>query len=1456
MASTSKKSPPQRVPTSGARVTRGRAAADRTHWQVNWWLLAATAAVFAVLLPAGYFWHAYQLKRHGTIFLSRARVSESDEQWNDAVLLIQRYLAIYPEDLEARVRLAKVYDHAADEAPAKIPAAERLFSIAVGLMPKQADLRVKHARRLMDLGRCTEALAEAQEALKITPDDSEALQWKALAGFGDARMRGDFSAGQTLVADFTAAIAAAAGTTAQMDLAIQLAEIYRHALTEPTENERRRLADEVVDKMVAENAARPGAWVLRYLYHLRNDGTAQDSDLDHALELDPQHLDAILQLTAADRDVAQKNPTAARERYQYVIAAHPDNARAYLGLARLQQSGKEHAETIATLERGVKAVGVNDQVSLQLALVSAYLSAGELDQADLAMTEAGSQLEQTERRVNRATSSRLRMELDSLRATWHIEKRQFPQAIATLRRVLSDSPRAVTKEDVARRAQLWMQLGYSYAALRHWDQAAMAFQEATALQPQVIAPQFAAAKAWQSAGRLDEAVREFRRAALRPDATEEVWAALVEAEIRQQVTNPAKSRDWGTVESNIREAQKRFPQSETVAALGMQVSDLVHGTHQAFTVMEKALADAPSNPAIAEQLMLAYEATGEPEKANEVLARFGKESSDATDVLLLRAALLLARNKNGEAKELLAEALRNAADTRQDKILFVLANVAMRMDDLEEATRILTELASRADRSEELLEMLADLALETRDLDKLVHWENELRQQEGSDGTLWRFYRAQRFINDTGDNVAARLADADTLAAEIIRSRPMWTMGKVVQGQIAQKRGQTERAIEAYRGAIQLGETRTFVREQLAVLLFTTGAIDELQEFLTELGDAVNRSQRLANIAISTRIRNGNSTDALQLARQQVERRPIDALSHVALGQALIAAGKTSEAAAAFRQATVVAPSDVKAWQALFGFWITENNPAEAQKTLEELAKAVDISERDLLPLMAQDQLLLGNESAAVEAFHKLLKLAPDDVAVLRTAGRFFVSRDPAVAEDCLRRAVQLRPDESLPHLDLAAFLIDRGDDKQLAEAAQLLGSSIHTKADPRGQQLMARLCLRRGEAGDHQRGIDILQELVGRGEGTDEDRLLLIELCQREGKSQEAQEQAFVLASRKRAEPRHIARYVELLLRDGRSIEAGTWLEKLAAVDPDNFTTLSLRVRYLGANNRQAEIESLAEAFLQRALDNAKSDPDKTRILRAVGNLYAQANLDTAAERTLRKALAQDPNEYPALALWLAGHARTSEAVELCERAAAADDSARAATVLAQALTLARPDAELAKRADPIFEKALGRHGQDADLLLTLATLRLVEERDAEGITLLRRLVAADRRNAMAANNLANALGENSETRQEALQLVDQAINQAGPLPELLDTKGTLLLFSGDTEGAIRVLQDATRRSTADPRHLFHLALALERTGKAAESREALARARKRSLDTAVLSPKHRRLLADLERELDRKAG
>ena len=97
-----------------------------------------------------------------------------------------------------------------------------------------------------------------------------------------------------------------------------------------------------------------------------------------------------------------------------------------------------------------------------------------------------------------------------------------------------------------------------------------------------------------------------------------------------------------------------------------------------------------------------------------------------------------------------------------------------------------------------------------------------------------------------------------------------------------------------------------------------------------------------------------------------------------------------------------------------------------------------------------------------------------------------------------------------------------------------------------------------------------------------------------------------------------------------------------------------------------------------------------------------------------------------------------------------------------------------------------------------------IAQERYADAQTLYRKVLAADPKNVMAANNLAVLLALHQKAP-EAVELSRQAIDHAGPLAPLLDTRGTAYLSAGQTEHAVGDLEEAVAQQPSAPRY-YHL--------------------------------------------------
>jgi Flp pilus assembly protein TadD len=115
------------------------------------------------------------------------------------------------------------------------------------------------------------------------------------------------------------------------------------------------------------------------------------------------------------------------------------------------------------------------------------------------------------------------------------------------------------------------------------------------------------------------------------------------------------------------------------------------------------------------------------------------------------------------------------------------------------------------------------------------------------------------------------------------------------------------------------------------------------------------------------------------------------------------------------------------------------------------------------------------------------------------------------------------------------------------------------------------------------------------------------------------------------------------------------------------------------------------------------------------------------------------------------------------------------------------------------------------ADLALRRAKFQAAEK-------LYREVLAAKPGSVYCLNNCALAVSLTGQRHDEALRLINQAIQYAGPQGELLDTRGMVRLAAGQAAAAVDDFQKAlAERST--PETLFHLALAHDRAGDAASA-------------------------------------
>jgi len=173
----------------------------------------------------------------------------------------------------------------------------------------------------------------------------------------------------------------------------------------------------------------------------------------------------------------------------------------------------------------------------------------------------------------------------------------------------------------------------------------------------------------------------------------------------------------------------------------------------------------------------------------------------------------------------------------------------------------------------------------------------------------------------------------------------------------------------------------------------------------------------------------------------------------------------------------------------------------------------------------------------------------------------------------------------------------------------------------------------------------------------------------------------------------------------------------------------------------------------------------------------------------------------------------------------------------------------------EALIERARQEDPGSAVLLMTAAGVQELLEQREEAMRIYRSLLEGDRlppmQAALMANNLAyNLLANPSRSDvDEARKLIDSAIAELGPNPELLDTRALVWLAAGDPQKAIADLKETLVLPTAHKQ--LHLAAAYLASKNSASARIAFEKAAKLGLDPTTLDPQDRAILEKLEAAL-----
>jgi tetratricopeptide (TPR) repeat protein len=675
-------------------------------------------------------------------------------------------------------------------------------------------------------------------------------------------------------------------------------------------------------------------------------------------------------------------------------------------------------------------------------------------------------------------------------------------------------------------------------------------------------------------------------------------------------------------------------------------------------------------------------------------------------------------------------------------------------------------------------------------------------------------------------------------------------------------------ALQDYLHAIGQGDRRVSVYLKSWVLLNHAERKSEADDLLRRMPNAFLSSD-LQKMAAEASLRNGEAQRALNLMNRAAVAESKNYQDHLLRAQILNTAGQKDKAAESIAKAKKEAAESIakakkfagtsgEAWLALVQYHVGLSQKKEAEDTIGEAQEQLRGPEAPLYLALCYEA--VGDKDQAEKAYAAAVAAAPNDAKPLRMRAAFykrFGARAKSIAT--LRQILALKPSPEEAAWVRRALALTLGTGTAQAEfqmALELLEQNLKTEETSNPDDLLAKAEIYATRPTHFREALAIMQKMDKKLPLSPPAKFFLARLYAGDGKHEETERVMVDLLTQAPTNTDYLRFLVTQLLRHNAP-EAEVWLRKLEALAPDDPASVGLRAAALVKEGKAFEAVEKVDQFAQAGRKTQAERADWLRqaigLLEPLGGESPQAAdvIWPAAEKRCEQLLqiSTDPHDALLFAAYLGRRHRVAEALKLIERAKAtcpALEVAQIATVIV--CTAPATDEQLVTVEKYVGDLAGQKDGAAARPLLGMVQARRGHYAAAEAS--FRAALALDVGNCNLLNNLAFMLVLQKQPSEEALKLVEAAIESVGPTAELLDTRGMAYLQKGQTDLAIKDLSQAVDLGPGRVRYM-HLAQAYLQARQRDDATRTFAKVRGVDAERSLFMPDEVRLYRDLSTTL-----
>jgi len=1405
--------------------------------------------------------HAEQLLKDARTDEDRA---EAREAFVEAIRFREAYLRTNRKDAEQLKKRAAEYAEMI-EIPPTTPQEMRVtllaYEQAVRVAPDDYDLRLEYVDVLMRLSvypqaidhlkairdgmepsdvRMPEALAKLAECLARVGEDAKAREmFSQMIGYNEPEGSFDLekaTAPQTLKPY------------------ILLAAIYRERLFDDEK------ADQVIEQMVAANPESGEARLElgRYLMQWKSSESESRARarevLDEALELDPDNLD--IQLASAEAAMTEGDFDGAKAKLEKALKEHPHDPRVYRAKATWAWRQNEIDQAMAEVDKGLEEVA--DSRDLLYLKARLMIIKGEV----AGVEEVIKQLQET--RIAPHLLQFLRARVKMLQGEW----RRATEDLKEIRPLMANIPSLAPEVEQS--------IGICFERTGKLQLALEAYRNVNRLRPGNMENLYAIARVLKELGRIDEAVALIEQ--LKAGADREGIAlnpAFLEDSIRSamaaELNKDERERDFSEIDAQVDAlaANPDFPE-ESLLELRLDAS-LVKGDKEAARgYLAQGLEKFPNSGRLWLMKMRLETDEHGTEGGLAVLQEMKEALGDSAAYRLNLAQLSLA-NLGGTGEDIvkvdeavaalkpLSQNVDEFSDSAKYQLFKGLGQIYRQLGQVALARDMFRKAAELNDNDVQLRIDLFDLAVQESNEEEMAKAIKAIENLTGPNSEEALYVKAKRLLwlarNNKG--TAGSVQRAAGLIEEAMKTRPKWQPLVQLRAEAYLLQDSLDEAMETLEESLALGPVNPRIVRGLSQMLVRQGDFSQARRILQMIPAPARSLEDEKNLAQLEIELGGRIDPVVERMREEIPADSRNAEDRLWLGRLYVQAKKFDEAQKEIVTATELNPQLADAWLALIGLLAQTDKQAEAKEAIVRARE--NLPEEMVNLVLGQGYLAVRDFEKAEEAFLAALQEHPQSKPLLRQLAVFYLALNrPLDAETYLKKLLEgARPNVENPDPHVAwarrakaRLMAATNSYQDYLEALELIEANV-----PKGQamgrddlELVATLGAERPDSLSRQRAIELLKETENSRPLTNVERLMLARLYKGANRWRDCQEIMLSLLARDPNNPAIVAPWCQMLLSEGETKQVGRWLGNLSA---DSGDAIRIRAQLLVAQEKPDEALKLLRSLLPEDVR-----PQDAPRVRSIAGLLNELKLYEAAENLFRLYVQLQPNARLVLASFLASRGKIDECLDLCDESVG-DQPIVAITQIGvdavASLQGKKPTPEQLSRIRDWFAKARREAPDSKSLLLQEATLEQLLGNEGTAVQVYReylgRTGAAPRERAIVQNNLAFILAMQGRG-DDALELIEDAIDELGPTADLLDTEAMVHAARKDYSRARASLNRAITESPSPAKYL-HLASVEFRAADLGAAAKALELARKNGLDAGTLMPTEREMYHRLSQAL-----